>query len=271
MVDQVTNPALTRMRSGDVALGMSVRLGRSGDIARVAKSTDHDFIFVDAQHSVFNPETIREIAQTALSIGIAPLVRVRGVDDPDVSVLLDNGVMGVVFPEVRNAEEARRAVRRTRFPPVGTRSAPGVMPHFNYQHLPLADTLSQLNRSTLVAVMVESAEGFANLEEIAAVDGVDVVHVGTNDLLLSLGKAGQFDDPVVMEMYQRVVAATRAHGKFAGAGGNRDIKRQLEAIRLGIQFVTTNSDIRFLMGAAAEWTGSIRQALAAETPTASTH
>ena len=74
-----------------------------------------------------------------------------------------------------------------------------------------------------------------------------------------------------METYQRVVAATHAHGKFAGAGGNRDVKRQLEAISLGIQFITTNSDIRFLMRAAAEWTGSIRTALAGETPTASSH
>lgn len=265
MVDRLTNSALDRMRAGDVALGMSVRLGQTGDIARIAKSTDHDFIFLDAQHAVFGADTIREIAQTALSIGVAAVVRVRGLDDPDVGVLLDNGVMGIVFPEVNTADEARRAVRMTRFPPAGTRSAPGVLPHFNYQPLPLAETLAELNRSTLVAVMVETPEGLTNLEEIAAVDGVDVVHVGTNDLLLSLGKAGQFDDPIVMNTYERVVAATRTHGKFAGAGGNRDVARQVEAIGLGVRFITTNSDIRFLMGAAAAWTDSIRNALTAAT------
>src|SRR5262245_53391117 len=192
MADWLTNPARERMRAGDVALGMSIRFGQSGDIARIAKTTDHDFLFLDAQHAVFDAPTIREIAQTALAIGIAPLVRVRGLDDPDVAVLLDNGVMGIVFPEVTTAEEARHAVDLTRFPPLGTRSAPGVLPHFNYERRPLAETLDQLNRSTLVAVMVEGEAGIANVESIAAVDGVDVVHVGTNDLLVSLGKAGQF-------------------------------------------------------------------------------
>lgn len=259
MAERLVNPALERMRAGDVALGMSIRLGQSGDIARMAKSTDHDFLFIDAQHAVFDPQTIREIAQTALAIGVAPLVRVRGLEDPDVSVMLDNGVMGIVFPDIRTAEEARRAVQLTRFPPIGSRSAAGVLPHFNYERVPLAEMLTQLNDATLVAVMLEGPEGLDNLEEIAAVDGIDVIHVGTNDLLLSLGKAGQFDDPVVMQTYERVVAAASAHGVFTGVGGNRDVERQLQAIELGARFLTTNSDMRFLMSAAADWTGQVRK------------
>ena len=64
------NPALERMRAGDVALGMVVRLGRSGDIARIAKSTGHDFVFIDSQHSLFSLETIGHITQTALGCGV---------------------------------------------------------------------------------------------------------------------------------------------------------------------------------------------------------
>ena len=65
----IANPVLERMRAGDVALGMVIRLGRSADIARIAKATGHDFIFLDAQHSLFNLETIGHIAQTALACG----------------------------------------------------------------------------------------------------------------------------------------------------------------------------------------------------------
>src|SRR6478609_6606152 len=79
-----------RMRSGGIALGMNVRLGRSGDIARIAKSTGHDFIFIDTQHALFDLETLGHIASAAFACGIAPLVRVRSVGDPDVSLLLDN-------------------------------------------------------------------------------------------------------------------------------------------------------------------------------------
>ena len=81
------NPVKTMMRAGKVALGMNVRLARSGDIARIAKTSGHDFIFIDIQHSLFNLETIGHIAQAALGCGIAPLVRVRSCDDPDTSVL----------------------------------------------------------------------------------------------------------------------------------------------------------------------------------------
>src|ERR1700746_2381934 len=97
---RLTNPIRQRMQSGGVALGMPVRLGRSGDIARIAKSTGHDFLFIDCQHSLFNLETIGHVVSTAISCGVAPLVRVRSIDDPDVSLLLDNGAMGIVYPDI---------------------------------------------------------------------------------------------------------------------------------------------------------------------------
>lgn len=73
-------------KANKVAIGMNVRLARPGDIARIAKTTGHDFIFIDAQHPIFSVETIAHIAQTALAIGIAPPVRVRSCDDPDTQV-----------------------------------------------------------------------------------------------------------------------------------------------------------------------------------------
>ena len=82
---------------------MPVRLARSGDVARIAKTTGHDFIFIDCQHSLFKLETIGHIASTALSIGVAPLVRVPGIDDPDVSLLFDTGALGIIYPDVANA------------------------------------------------------------------------------------------------------------------------------------------------------------------------
>src|SRR5678815_3679708 len=97
---ELKNPVIERMRAGDVSLGMIVRLARSGDIARIAKTTGHDFIFIDGQHAGYNIETIGHMAQAALGIGIAPLVRVRSCDDPATQVLLDIGVMGIVFPDI---------------------------------------------------------------------------------------------------------------------------------------------------------------------------
>ena len=257
----LTNPIKARLAAGDVALGLLVRLARSPDIARIARATGHDFLFIDVQHSIFNLESIANIAQTALAIGIAPVVRVRGTDDPDVSMLLDNGVTGIVYPDVNTPEQARKAVDICRFPPLGRRSVSGGYPHFDYRGVPVMHAVSQLNASTLIVCMIETVEGLENVEKIAAIDGIDVLHVGSNDLLTNAGKAGQFDDPWLIAAQDRVIAAAKANGKYAGCGGNRDVARQVAAIKRGAQFVTTQSDIGFLAASANQWTSGVRAAL----------
>ena len=261
--DKLVNPVKARMQAGEVALGMPVRLARSGDVARIAKTTGHDFIFIDCQHSLFDLETIGHIASTALGCGIAPLVRVRGIDDPDVSLLLDNGAMGIVYPDVANAAQARKAVDICKFAPIGKRSVTAGYPHFDYRSVPLTESVPQLNDSCLLVCMIETVEGLENVEAIAAVDGVDVLHLGSNDLLANMGRPGKFDDPVLVAAQERLIAACRKHGKFAGCGGNRDVARQVELVRKGCLFLTTQSDIGFLSAAASAWTKGLREGLKA--------
>jgi staphyloferrin B biosynthesis citrate synthase len=259
---KLSNSVKDTLKAGGVALGMTVRIGRSPDIARIAKATGHDFIFIDAQHSIFDLETIASIAHTALAIGIEPLVRVRGIDDPDVSLLLDNGVTGIIYPDVASAAEATKAVDTCKFAPIGKRSVVGGYPHFDYRSVPLSESVPLLNDACLLVCMIETVEGLENCEQIAAVDGVDVLHVGSNDLLVNMGKPGKFDDPAIVAAQDRVIRAAKAHGKIAGCGGNRDVERQLAAIRRGAQFVTTQTDIGFLAAAAKEWTQAVRKGLA---------
>jgi 2-keto-3-deoxy-L-rhamnonate aldolase RhmA len=257
---KLVNPVKARMHAGEAALGMNVRIGRSADIARIAKATGHDFVFIDVQHGIFDLETIAHIAQTALAIGVAPLVRVRGVNDPDVSLLLDNGVTGIVFPDVATATDARKAIETCRFAPLGKRSVGGGYPHFDYRPVPVAQTIAALDEVCLVVCMIETVEGMQNLESIAAVEGVDVLHLGTNDLLASMGKPGSFEDPAIVAAQERLIAVCQAHGKFAGIGGHRDVARQAELVRKGCRFLTTQSDIGFLSAAAGEWTKALRDA-----------
>ena len=129
------------MRAGGVSLGMIVRLARSGEIARIAKTTGHDFIFIDGQHALFSIETVGHIAQTALAIGVAPLVRVRSCNDPSVSLILDNGATGIIFPDVSSDADARRAVEACKFPPVGKRSVGAGYPNFDFRPVPLTEAV----------------------------------------------------------------------------------------------------------------------------------
>ena len=257
----IPNPVKERLRAGEIALGMLVRLARSGDIARIAKTSGHDFLFIDGQHSIYSVETIGHIAQVALAVGIAPLVRVRSCDDPNTQVLLDNGVTGIVFPDVNNADEARRAVNRAKFPPVGRRSVGGGYPIFDFRAVNTADAVPALNDNTLVVCMIETKEGLENVEAIAAVDGVDVVHVGSNDLLTALGRPGTFGSPEHIAAVDRVIAAARAHGKASGFGGDRNLARQTDFIRKGAQFITTNSEVAFMLAEGTRVTSELRKAL----------
>jgi len=118
-----------------------------------------------------------------------------------------------------------------------------------------------LPNAALVVVMIETVEGLANIEEIAKVEGVDVIHVGANDLLTAMGKPGKFGDPEIMAAIERVITVSRQHGKFAGVGGDRHVERQAGFIRQGARFMTTQTDIGFLIAEASRVTGELRKAL----------
>jgi staphyloferrin B biosynthesis citrate synthase len=177
-------------------------------------------------------------------------------------VLLDNGVMGIVYPDVNTAAEARRAVGRAKFPPIGKRSVAGGYPMFDFAPVPVRQTVPALNAATLVVCMIETPEGVRNIEEIAKVDGVDVIHIGANDLLTAMGKPGEFGDPEAAKVIDRVISVVAANGKIPGMGGDRNIPRQIEYIKKGARFMTTNSEIAFILAEATRVTTELRRALA---------
>ncbi|WP_232312110.1 HpcH/HpaI aldolase family protein [Achromobacter spanius] len=237
---------------------MNVRLSRSPDIARIAKTSGHDFIFIDTQHSIFNLEFISNIAQVALQCDIAAVVRVKSINDPDVSLLLDCGVTGIVYPDINNSSEAQRAVEICRFAPLGKRSVSGGYPHFNFRPLSSPQTIAELQDVCLLVCMIETREGLDNIEKICAVPGIDVIHFGTYDFAASIGKAGQLDDAEVIAAQSKVMEVAHKHGKYSGCAGGRNIQRQIENIQNGAQFLITQTDFGFLMSAAHEWTDGVR-------------
>ena len=256
----IVNQASARMAAGGVALGLIVRMVRTGEIARVARAAGYDFLFIDLQHAAFSLETIAAISSAALGLGVAPIVRVRSARDPDIPVILDSGALGIVVPDVNSAADARAAVDAAKFAPIGRRSSGGALPMFDFRPTPLAESLGTLNAATLVICMIESREGLANVDEIAAVDGVDVLHIGCNDLLIDLGKPGAFGGPEIRDAIARVLAAARRHKRWAGLGGDKDDARQIEFIGQGFNFATTEPDVSFLLQAASRKVEVLRAA-----------
>ena len=111
----------------------------------------------------------------------------------------------------------------------------------------------------MVIVQFESAAAVDRADEIAAVDGVDMVLIGVNDLLASLGLAGQFEHAKVREAYARAIAACRKHGKHVGVGGlSTQPKLAAEFVAMGARLVSTGTDIQFLLAAATEKASQVR-------------
>lgn len=252
------NTTKDKLNDGQLALGLSVRLVRSPEIAKIAKASDHDFLFIDMEHSGLSFETVVDMSVAALDTGVTPIVRVIGHDHWQAARVLDGGAMGVVVPHVDTAAQAEAAVTACKFPPIGHRSMAGGFVHFDFEAVPPAQAAQLHNENVLLAVMVETPLAIENVDAIAAVDGVDVVHIGTNDLLVEMGLAGQFEHPEVTAAYEAVVNACKRHGKVAGLGGVRDPALCKRYLALGFRFMTTHTDLAFLLSAASARTRELR-------------
>jgi 2-keto-3-deoxy-L-rhamnonate aldolase RhmA len=242
------NHVKEKLRRDEVVASMTVRLVRGIEIVRIAKTAGFDSLYVDMEHSSFSLETTGQICIAALEAGITPLVRVPGL--AEVSRVLDAGALGVIAPHVDTAQEARRYVEAAKFPPLGKRSAAGPLPHLHYRSFPAAQADAALNAATLLMVQFESAQALANADAIAAMAGVDVVMIGSNDLLADCGLNGQYEHARLRDAYATTIAACRKHGKHVGVGGLAS-RPQLagEFVRMGARYVSTGTDLGFLLAA----------------------
>ena len=188
------------------------------------------------------------------------IVRIPSHDGYYANRILDAGAMGVVAPHVNSADEARAIVKACKFAPYGERSVAGNWPHLGYQSWPADEVRRLLNATTTVVVMLETPEAVEHAEEIAAVPGVDILHIGTTDLCDAMGIPGKFTDPAIERSFERVIDACRAHGKVTGAGGlgtATDVMQKV--IRMGVRFVTAGNEWAFMLAAARQRANMLRE------------
>ncbi len=251
------NHVKDKLLHGEVVASMTVRLVRGIEIARIAKTAGFDSLYVDLEHASFTLETTGQICIAALEAGITPLVRVPNL--AEVSRVLDAGALGIIAPHVQSAAEARAYVAAAKFPPLGHRSAAGPLPHLQYRSFAGAAADAALNSATLLIVQFESEEALNHAADIAAVEGVDLVMIGSNDLLADWGLTGQYEHPRLREAYAKTIAACRKHGKHVGVGGlasRPDLAS--EFVRMGARYVSTGTDLGFLLAACAAKAKEVR-------------
>jgi 4-hydroxy-2-oxoheptanedioate aldolase len=256
------NPVKEKLARGELVMSMTVRLVRSIEIATLASTAGFDSLYIDLEHSSFSLDTTGQICMAALAANVAPFVRVPSLDH--VPRVLDGGALGVIAPHVESADEAAKVVRAARFPPLGHRSFSAALPHFQYRSLPAEAMFKALDDATMVIAMVESEKALEALDAIAAVDGVDVLLIGTNDLCASMGIPGQLDHPRIRDAYAATLQACRSNGKHLGIGGlASNPALAAEYVERGARYLSTGTDLSFLLSAASAKARQLRDAVGA--------
>ena len=254
----ISNVARAKLEQNQLSLGVGLRSARTVEIARAMQTAGFDWLFIDLEHGAMSLDMASQISVAALDAGIAPIVRVPHAQYTMATRALDTGALGIVMPHVDSAEEARTVVDKLRFPPIGHRSVAGNYAQLAFKATPTSEAAPQLNAATLVVVMLETPRAIGNAEEIAAVDGIDVLMIGTNDLCAEMGIPSEFGHARVVQSYERAVAAARKHNKWVGMGGIYTEDLLGRYINMGVRFILSGNDFSFMMGAATTRAKALR-------------
>lgn len=174
------------------------------------------FVIYDMEHTGLGFETLKWLFSSCRGLPIEPMVRVPRGEYAWLARALDLGARGVMIPMVESAEQAQAIVQACRYPPAGRRGAAFGFAQCDYLGGDVAEKIRRSHERTMVIAQIETERGLERVEEIAAVDGVDVLWVGHFDLSNFLGIPGRFDDPRFDAAMRRVAEVARRHGKAAG-------------------------------------------------------
>lgn len=200
-------------------IGLALCLLGRAEVVILARGAGFDLVIVDMEHGPLGLAALGQVAAAGLAAGFPVWGRVGGPGSGDLARVLDCGAAGLIVPHVDSEADARRIVRACRFAPLGARSIPGPIPGLGYAVLPARDLCAAAGRCATIAAMIESAKGLDAVETIAAVEGLDMLVIGTNDLADDLGLRGQPDHPEVRTAFRRIAQAAADHGKGFGVMG----------------------------------------------------
>jgi|SRR5688572_11228155 4-hydroxy-2-oxoheptanedioate aldolase len=248
------------LRAGRPKFGMFLN-SHSPTVAEQLAHSGYDWLLVDTQHGPMGYESLSGMLAGIANGGAKSLVRVGGYSDrPGIQQALDMGADGVLVPYINNADEARQAVSCCRYPTAGTRSV--YFPQRSMNRAGLLGYAGAANANTIVALQVETADCITNIEEIAAVPGVDILFLGQNDLCMSMGLFEKYEFPLMytspelQDATKRLVAAAKKNDVILGLFlfGTSRVGEFLEK---GFPFVSIGNDLHHILTQATAYVKDI--------------
>jgi 2-keto-3-deoxy-L-rhamnonate aldolase RhmA len=251
-----TNPVKTKLARGESVFGVVISVNNV-EVAAHAASLGFDFLWLEMEHTPLNLETVRNVVLATRGLPAVPFARPPVNELWTAKRLLDSGVLGVIFPFTSTPELARRAVAACRYPPQGLRGSGAWLAQFRWPatkgYYDFAD------ENVLVVTVVEDTPALAQIDEIVATPGIDVIFIGTSDLSFSLGLRGRQDEPRLEEAVAKIVAAARRHGKVLGRPA-RTVAEVRRYQKLGFRFFMTGTELEFMADGSAQLLGPLGRA-----------
>jgi 4-hydroxy-2-oxoheptanedioate aldolase len=239
-----------QLRAGIPKMGLFVN-SSSPTVAEQLAFTGYDWLLVDTQHGPMGHESLSGMLAAVSNGGAKSMVRVGGYQDrPGIQQSLDMGADGVLVPYINTADEARQAISCCRYPTAGTRSV--YFPQRSMNRAGLLGYAGKANENTIVALQVETADCIKNIDEIAAVPGVDLLFLGQNDLCMSMGLYEKYEFP---HMYTSPELGDATNKLIAAAKKNNVIlglflfgtSRVGEFLDKGFPFISIGNDLHHIL------------------------
>lgn len=244
-----------RLAEGRTCLGLAVTFADPAVAEALAPSCD--YLWLDLEHSPVGIESLAAQLMAADAAQTAALVRVPGCDPYTIKRVLDSGAEGIIVPQVGTAAEARAIVEACRYTPRGQRGF-GPRRGTNYGRQPIGEYTRRAAEQVFVAIQIETAQGYQNLDAILEVPGVDSIVIGPADLSASLGPLGQFDHPVVDEAVRTIIRRSRQAGRWVGIGLGLDAAQIGYYVDLGVNWVMCGCDFLYLVAGVNHVFGEVR-------------
>jgi len=244
---------------GDKSLKIGTYLGEfaTPGIGKILKATGCEFVFIDMEHSGFGFETVKQTLNNLQAEGIAILLRPPSKAGHHLQRATDIGARGIIAPMVGTGAEAAACVSALKYPPHGHRGVALRIAHDNYDANAVQDALERANAETGLIALIETVEGVANCDEIAATAGVDALWIGHLDLSASLGILGDFGNRLFRDAIDQIMAAAKSNnvpvGRLVGSGDEAAVCH-----REGCHLICYLGDIWLLQKALSEGIETIR-------------
>ena len=237
------------IQNGEIALGMTCSLFDPA-VAEIAGIAGYDYIRMDCEHNLCDYSAIKSFIRSADSVGIPVIIRLTNLDN--ITALNDFGVSGYQIPHVKNAEQAKRIVQLSKYAPVGIRGVISTGRAHQYGDIPFDAYKTCADEEMLIIVQIEDNQGIQNMEEIIAVEGVDVICTGKGDISQALGILGDKMNPKVDEVENKIIEMAQKYNKPTLVVGKNE-SHWIDLVKnKSVAMAEYANDISMLLSAAKE-------------------